>query len=133
MPSPSGAGFESLKDTWQTRPLARSPSADGAGGLAEFERELVCARTGGRKRAKKRGVRFGRSLKLTPPLTRLAAGEGSSSDLALQTVDSFYRWPHYSFRIQPGNGHSNVFKHLDALFTRVTGSAAARMKRGALG
>jgi DNA invertase Pin-like site-specific DNA recombinase len=31
------------------------------GGLAEFERELILARTGdGRKRAKARGVRFGR-------------------------------------------------------------------------
>jgi DNA invertase Pin-like site-specific DNA recombinase len=32
------------------------------GGLAEFERELIMARTGeGRLRAKARGVRFGRS------------------------------------------------------------------------
>ena len=35
--------------------------------LAEFERELIRARTGdGRKRAKERGVRFGRPRKLTP-------------------------------------------------------------------
>jgi hypothetical protein len=35
------------------------------GGLAEFERELIRARTGeGRKRAKERGVRFGRPRKL---------------------------------------------------------------------
>ena len=35
------------------------------GGLAEFERELIRARTGeGRKRAKKRGVRFGCPPKL---------------------------------------------------------------------
>ena len=34
------------------------------GGLAEFERELIRARTGeGRKRAKERGVRFGRPRK----------------------------------------------------------------------
>jgi DNA invertase Pin-like site-specific DNA recombinase len=51
------------------------------GGLAEFERELIRARTGeGRKRAKERGVRFGRPRKLTPhqrqeALRRLAAGE----------------------------------------------------------
>ena len=33
------------------------------GGLAEFERELIRARTGeGCKRAKERGVRFGRPL-----------------------------------------------------------------------
>jgi len=36
------------------------------GGLAEFERELIKARTEeGRKRAQARGVRFGRKLKLT--------------------------------------------------------------------
>ena len=37
------------------------------GGLAEFERELIRARTGeGRERAKARGVRLGRKPKLTP-------------------------------------------------------------------
>jgi DNA invertase Pin-like site-specific DNA recombinase len=36
------------------------------GGLAEFERELILARTGdGRKHAKARGVRFGRPPALT--------------------------------------------------------------------
>src|SRR5262249_56608837 len=43
----------------------RAPSL--ACGLAEFERELIRARTGeGRKRAKERGVRFGRPRKMTP-------------------------------------------------------------------
>ncbi len=37
------------------------------GGLAEFERHLILARTSeGTKRAQARGVRFGRKLKLTP-------------------------------------------------------------------
>jgi DNA invertase Pin-like site-specific DNA recombinase len=37
------------------------------GGLAEFERGLIRARTGeGRERAKTAGVRFGRPPKLTP-------------------------------------------------------------------
>ncbi|HMF24494.1 MAG TPA: recombinase family protein [Pseudolabrys sp.] len=51
------------------------------GGLAEFERELVRARTDeGRKRAQVRGVRFGRKLKLTPhqiteAIRRREAGE----------------------------------------------------------
>ena len=43
------------------------------GGLAEFERELIRARTGeGRERAKARGVRMGRPPKLTPHQRREA-------------------------------------------------------------
>ena len=63
-----GAGFKSLADTW-----ADTTTAHGRlmltvlGGLAEFERELIRARTDeGRKRAQARGVRFGSKLKLTP-------------------------------------------------------------------
>jgi Resolvase, N terminal domain len=62
------AGFRSLKDTWAdtTSPHGRL-MLTVLGGLAEFERELIRARTGeGRKRAKERGVRFGRPRKLTP-------------------------------------------------------------------
>jgi len=63
-----GAGFKSLSDTWAdtTTPHGRLMLAV-LGGLAEFERELIKARTGeGRARAKARGVRFGRRPKLTP-------------------------------------------------------------------
>jgi DNA invertase Pin-like site-specific DNA recombinase len=43
------------------------------GGLAEFERELIRARTGeGRERAKARGVKMGRKPKLTPHQQREA-------------------------------------------------------------
>ena len=51
------------------------------GGLAEFERTLIGARTGeGRERAKARGVRFGRPNKLTAhqrreAIERVSAGE----------------------------------------------------------
>jgi len=51
------------------------------GGLAEFERSLILARTSeGGKRAQARGVRFGRKPKLTPfqvreALARVEAGE----------------------------------------------------------
>src|SRR5262245_46755763 len=58
------AGFRSLKDTWAdtTRPHGRL-MLTVLGGLAEFERELIRARTGeGRKRAKDRGVKLGRVL-----------------------------------------------------------------------
>src|SRR5256885_6166853 len=52
--STRGAGFKSLKDTWAdtTTPHGRL-MLTVLGGLAEFERELIRARTGeGRKRAK---------------------------------------------------------------------------------
>ena len=51
------------------------------GGLAEFERHLILARTSeGRKRAQQRGVKFGRTPKLTAhqqreALERRARGE----------------------------------------------------------
>ena len=63
----AGAGFRSLADAWAdtTTPHGRL-MLTVLGGLAEFERELIRARTDeGRKRAKARGVRFGRKLKLT--------------------------------------------------------------------
>src|SRR5258708_25169528 len=83
-----GAGFKSLKDAWcdTTTPHGRL-MLTVLGGLAEFERELIRARTGeGRKRAKERGVRFGRPRKMTPhqrqeALQRLASGE-TQADIA---------------------------------------------------
>ncbi len=55
------------------------------GGLAEFERELIRARTGeGRERALANGVRFGRRPKLTPhqrkeAIERRNAGESETA------------------------------------------------------
>jgi DNA invertase Pin-like site-specific DNA recombinase len=84
----AGAGFRSLKDIW-----ADTTTAHGRlmltvlGGLAKFERELIRARTDdGRKRAKARGVRFGRPQALTAhqrkeAIQRIAAGE-VQADLA---------------------------------------------------
>jgi DNA invertase Pin-like site-specific DNA recombinase len=82
------AGFRSLKDTWAdtTTPHGRL-MLTVLGGLAEFERELIRARTGeGRTRAQARGVRFGRPAALTPhqcheARQRLAEGE-VQADLA---------------------------------------------------
>src|SRR6516165_2928628 len=76
------AGFRSLQDAWAdtTTPHGRL-MLTVLGGLAKFERELIRARTGeGRKRAKARGVRFGRPTALTAhqrqeALQRLANGE----------------------------------------------------------
>jgi DNA invertase Pin-like site-specific DNA recombinase len=76
------AGFRSLSDTW-----ADTTTSHGRlmltvlGGLAEFERDLIRARTGeGRARAKARGVRLGRRPKLTvhqqrEAIARREAGE----------------------------------------------------------
>ena len=62
-----GAGFRSLGDAW-----ADTTTAHGRlmltvlGGLAEFERDLIRARTSeGRARAKARGAKMGRKPKLT--------------------------------------------------------------------
>src|SRR5947207_8159966 len=83
-----GAGFKSLADTW-----ADTTSAHGRlmvtilAGLAEFERELILARTSdGRVRAKARGVKFGRPAALTAhqrqeALQRLDQGE-AQADIA---------------------------------------------------
>jgi DNA invertase Pin-like site-specific DNA recombinase len=64
----AGAGFRSLADSWaDTSTMHGRLMLTVLGGLAEFERELIKARTTeGRKRALARGVRFGRKLKLTP-------------------------------------------------------------------
>ena len=77
-----GTGFRSLSDPWAdtTTPHGRL-MLTVLGGLAEFERHLILARTDeGRQRAKARGVRFGRKLKLTKhqqreALARREAGE----------------------------------------------------------
>jgi DNA invertase Pin-like site-specific DNA recombinase len=83
-----GAGFRSLADTWAdtTTPHGKL-MITVLGGLAEFERSLILARTGeGRARAMARGVRFGRKPKLSPfqiaeALRRREAGE-SLTDIA---------------------------------------------------
>ena len=84
----AGAGFKSLADAW-----ADTTTAHGRlmltilGGLAEFERELILARTSdGRSRAKARGVRFGRPQALdhhqrAEAIQRLAEG-ATQADLA---------------------------------------------------
>lgn len=63
-----GALFVSLSERWaDTTTAAGRLMLTILGGLAEFERELIKARTvEGRERAKIRGVRMGRKHKLTP-------------------------------------------------------------------
>jgi DNA invertase Pin-like site-specific DNA recombinase len=91
----AGAGFKSLSDAWAdtTTPHGRLMLTI-LGGLAEFERELILARTGdGRARAKAKGVRFGRPRKLTPhqrqeALQRLADGETQADVARTYNVDA---------------------------------------------
>jgi DNA invertase Pin-like site-specific DNA recombinase len=91
----ANAGFRSLKDTWAdtTTPHGRL-MLTVLGGLAEFERELIRARTGdGRARAKARGVKFGRPPKLTAhqkaeALQRLARGETQADIARTYNVDA---------------------------------------------
>jgi len=63
------AAFRSLSDAWADTTTAHGKlMITVLGGLAEFERSLILARTSdGRARAKARGVRFGRKPKLTRP------------------------------------------------------------------
>jgi len=80
------AGFKSLADAW-----ADTTTSHGRlmltvlGGLAEFERDLIRARTGaGRARALANGVKMGPHFKLTPHqqkevLDRCAAGESEAA------------------------------------------------------
>jgi DNA invertase Pin-like site-specific DNA recombinase len=83
-----GAAFKSLADTWADTSTPHGKlMITVLGGLAEFERSLIIARTGeGRRRAMARGVRFGRKPKLSAfqaaeALRRREAGE-SLTDIA---------------------------------------------------
>jgi DNA invertase Pin-like site-specific DNA recombinase len=76
------AGFRSLGDTW-----ADTTTSHGRlmltvlGGLAEFERDLIRARTGeGRERAKARGVKMGRPPKMTPHQVKEALGRRDAGE-----------------------------------------------------
>jgi predicted nucleotidyltransferase len=86
-----GAAFRSLGDQWAdtTTPHGRL-MLTVLGGLAEFERELIRARTGeGRERAKTRGQHMGRPPTLTAhqrheAAKALRAGTATQADLARQ-------------------------------------------------
>jgi DNA invertase Pin-like site-specific DNA recombinase len=87
--SKAGAQFKSLRETWAdtTSPAGRL-MITVIGGIAEFERELIRARTGdGIKRAKAAGIHMGRPSKLTKHqqrevLARLARGDETLVEIA---------------------------------------------------
>lgn len=85
------AGFRSLGDTW-----ADTTTAHGRlmltvlAGLAEFERELIRARTGeGRARAKARGVKLGRKFKLTPHQQREARARREKGETLMDIARTY--------------------------------------------
>jgi DNA invertase Pin-like site-specific DNA recombinase len=82
------AGFRSLGDTW-----ADTTTSHGRlmltvlGGLAEFERDLIRARTGeGRARAVARGQKMGRPPKLTPHQQKEAIKRRDQGDETLTDI-----------------------------------------------
>ncbi|MGH9830961.1 MAG: recombinase family protein, partial [Blastocatellia bacterium] len=84
--------FRSLNDTW-----ADTTASHGRlmltvlGGLAEFERDLIRARTGeGRACAVARGVKMGRKPKLTPHQPREAIKRPDHGDEALAEIGRSY-------------------------------------------
>jgi DNA invertase Pin-like site-specific DNA recombinase len=86
------AGFKSIGDTW-----ADTTTSHGRlmltvlGGLAEFERDLIRARTGeGRARAVARGQRMGRPPKLTPHQKREAIKRRDQGDETLADIGRNY-------------------------------------------
>jgi DNA invertase Pin-like site-specific DNA recombinase len=86
-----GAGFRSLADAWAdtTTPHGRL-MLTVLGGLAEFERELIKARTDeGRKRAQARGVKFGRKVRLTPHQRREALARREAGEALVEIGRSF--------------------------------------------
>src|SRR6202790_814515 len=86
------AGFRSLGDTW-----ADTTTSHGRlmltvlGGLAEFERGLIRARTGeGRARAVARGQKMGRPPTLTPHQQKEASKRGDQGDEPLADIGRSY-------------------------------------------
>ena len=99
----AGAGFRSLADAWAdtTTPHGRL-MLTVLGGLAEFERELIRARTGeGRERAMKAGVRFGRPSKLTAHQRREAIKRLNAREAVTEIARSYGIDRATVYRLQP--------------------------------
>ena len=87
----AGAAFKSLGDTWAdtTTPHGRL-MLTVLGGLAEFERRLILARTSeGRQRAQQRGVRFGRKHKLTAHQQQEALARRANGEVLVDIARSY--------------------------------------------
>jgi DNA invertase Pin-like site-specific DNA recombinase len=110
------AGFRSLGDTW-----ADTTTAHGRlmltilGGLAEFERELIRARTGeGRARAKARGQSLGRPFSLTPHQRQEALARREAGELLSQIARSYNVSAATISRLRPGQTASYLLDSFQA-------------------
>ena len=86
-----GARFRSIADQWAdtTTPQGRLLLAF-LGGIAEFERDLIRARTSeGRARAKARGQSLGRPFKLTPHQQDEARGRRANGEGVREIAKSY--------------------------------------------
>ncbi|HEY1935416.1 MAG TPA: recombinase family protein [Acetobacteraceae bacterium] len=85
------AGFRSLGDTWaDTTTVHGRLMLTVLGGLAEFERELIRARTGeGRTRAKANGKSLGRPFKMTKHQRQEALARRESGELLTGIARSY--------------------------------------------
>jgi DNA invertase Pin-like site-specific DNA recombinase len=99
----AGAGFRSLRDTWADTTTAQGRlMVNILGSLAEFERELIMARTGeGRKRAMANGVKFGRPAKLTPHQRKAAIKRREAGDTHTDIARDFNVSHQTIGRLQP--------------------------------
>jgi DNA invertase Pin-like site-specific DNA recombinase len=107
----AGAGFRSLKDTW-----ADTTTPHGQlmltilGGLAEFERTLIRARTGeGRERAKARGARFGRPKKLSAHQRREAIDRINAGEAVAEVARTFGVDRATVYRLRGSLGYLSTF------------------------
>jgi DNA invertase Pin-like site-specific DNA recombinase len=93
------AGFRSLGDSWADTTRAHGRlMLTVLGGLAEFERDLIRARTGeGRERAKARGVKLGRKPKLTLHQKREAIRRRDGRGTARRHCSHIQREPQHDF------------------------------------
>jgi DNA invertase Pin-like site-specific DNA recombinase len=86
-----GTGFRSLGDPWCDTTTAHGRlMLTVLGGLVEFERSLIIARTTeGRQRAMQNGVRFGRKPKLTDHQRKEAVARRGNGETLAQIARSY--------------------------------------------
>jgi len=97
----AGAGFQSLSEPWaDTTSYAGKMVLTIFAGIAEFERDLIRDRTStGRFAAQKRGVRFGRPLKLNREQKELATQLLEEGKSAKQIAKTFNVHPATIYRL----------------------------------